>query len=418
MIKRELFEKILPYLEEKEILMIVGPRQAGKTTLMFLIKEFLEKKGKKTFFFNLDTEKDRQFFVSQQTFISQVKINFGNQRGYVFIDEIQRKENAGLFLKGIYDMNLPYKFIVSGSGSLELKEKIHESLAGRKFVFSLYPLSFREFINFRTQYRYQKDLAFFFKTDLTTANQLLFEYLNFGGYPRVVLSENLEMKNLIINEIFQSFLEKDILYLLGLKKTEEFVNLVKILSSQIGQPVNFSELSLTLGLSLKTVKLYLWYLEKTFVLKKMTPFYSNVRKEIVKMPLYYFEDLGLRNFAINQFGNIVRFSLNGFLFQNFIYQLLKTYIVKANTSLHFWRTKEKTEVDFILRKGNEISPIEVKSLELKKPSLPSSLLSFIRRYQPKKAYLINLNLETKVNIDQTEVFFLPYWRLIVEGSNI
>lgn len=412
MIKRELFEKILPYLEEKEILMIVGPRQAGKTTLMFLLKEFLEKKGSKTLFFNLDTEKDRQFFVSQQTLISQIKINFGNQRGYVFIDEIQRKENAGLFLKGIYDMNLPYKFIVSGSGSLELKEKIHESLAGRKIVFSLYPLSFREFVNFKTQYRYQKNLAFFFKTDLTTANQLLFEYLNFGGYPRVALSENLEMKNLIINEIFQSYLEKDILYLLGLKKTEEFVNLVKILSSQIGQPVNFSELSLTLGLSLKTVKLYLWYLEKTFVLKKMTPFYSNVRKEIVKMPLYYFEDLGLRNFAINQFGNITRLSLNGFLFQNFIYQLLKEYLIEANTSLHFWRTKEKAEVDFIVRKGNELSPIEVKSLELKKPSLPSSLLSFIRRYQPKKAYLVNLNLETKVQVGQTEVFFLPYWRVI------
>jgi len=238
MIKRKLLSDLKLHLSQKEISFIIGPRQAGKTTLMFLLKDYLEKKGAKTLFLNLDIESDKQFFTSQTNLISKIKLEIGSQRGYVFIDEIQRKEDAGIFLKGIYDMNLPYKFIVSGSGSVELKERIHESLVGRKRIFELSTLSFEEFVNFKTNNKYENKLKEFFSIDKEKTIEFLKEYLNFGGYPRVVLEELLEEKKKIINEIYQSYLERDISYLLRIRKTEEFTNLVKILATQIGNLFN------------------------------------------------------------------------------------------------------------------------------------------------------------------------------------
>ncbi len=414
MIKRELFNKITPYLNEKEIILIAGPRQAGKTTLLKIIKEYLEKKGKKTVFFNLDIEHDRQFFISQESLVTQIKLQLSNDQGFVFIDEIQRLVNSGLFLKGIYDMNLPYKFIVSGSGSLELKEKIHESLTGRKLIFDLHTISFREFVNYKTNYVYKNNLIKFFQLDKIKGSLLLQEYLNFGGYPRVILSDMIEKKRLIINEIFQSYLERDISYFLGLKKTDQFINLVKVISSQIGQLTNLKELSSTLGLSTKTIKLYLWYLEKTFILKKITPFYSNLRKEITKMPVYYYMDLGLRNFAVNQFDNLDKTSQTGFLFQNYVANLINDQLDISSNSFHFWRTQDKTEVDFIIKTGRDLIPIEVKFRSLVKPEVPRSLISFINKYEPERAYLINLSLEKEVVINKTKLFFIPFWRLLTE----
>jgi len=148
-IKRELFDQIKKHLEDEEIILIVGPRQVGKTTLMKGLEEDLKSRGEKTLFLNLDLDTDRPAFESQSKLLQRITYNVGKEKGYVFIDEIQRKENAGLFLKGIYDMKLPYKFIVSGSGSIELKEKIHESLAGRKRLFEMTPVTFEEFVEFK-----------------------------------------------------------------------------------------------------------------------------------------------------------------------------------------------------------------------------------------------------------------------------
>jgi predicted AAA+ superfamily ATPase len=208
MIKRSLFEELKSHLPQKEISFIIGPRQAGKTTLMNFLKEYLERKNEKTLFLSLDIEKDKQFFVSQETLIKKIELEIGKEKGYVFIDEIQRKEDAGIFLKGIYDQNLPYKFIISGSGSVELKEKIKESLIGRKRIFKLNTLSFEEFVNFKTNYKYEQKIFDFFEIEKRKTKELLEEFLNFGGYPRVVLEEKLEEKLKIIDEIYQSYLEK------------------------------------------------------------------------------------------------------------------------------------------------------------------------------------------------------------------
>jgi len=411
MIKRTLFEELKSHFSKKELSFIIGPRQAGKTTLMFLLKEYLEKRGARTLFLSLDIERDKQFFVSQDTLIKKIQLEIGREKGYVFIDEIQRKEDAGIFLKGIYDMSLPYKFIVSGSGSVELKEKIQESLIGRKRIFRLNTLSFEEFVNFKTNYKYEKKLFDFFEIDKKKTRDLFEEYLNFGGYPRVVLEERLEEKLKVIAEIYQSYLEKDISYFLGIHKTEAFTNLVKLMASQIGNLVNFSELSSTLRISTKTVKDYLWYLQKTFILEKVTPFFRNLRKEITKAPVFYFYDIGLKNYALGEFGNLKSLD-KGFIFENFVFNILKEKTNYTSAKIHFWRTKDGAEVDLIINFGKEIIPLEVKYKELTKPEVPRSLRSFILNYCPAKAFVINLGLNKKIILNKTEIFFLPFYKLL------
>lgn len=409
MIKRSLFPELKEHLSKKEISFIVGPRQAGKTTLMLMLKDYLEKNGEDTLFLNMDIESDKKFFSSQEHLLKKIKLELGVRNGFVFIDEIQRKENAGVFLKGIYDMNTPYKFITSGSGSVELKEKIQESLIGRKRLFKLSTLSFEEFINHKTDYRYEEKLLDFFSIENSKSYLLLEEYMQFGGYPRVVLEDKTTEKFKLLNEIYQSYIERDISYLLNVKKTESFRDLVKIMSSQIGRLTNFSELSSTLGISHRTLKQYIWYLEKTFILNKVLPYYRNTRKEITKSPIFYFYDLGLRNFAINILNNLQD---KGFIFQNFIHNILEEMFRMTSSKIRFWRSKNKAEVDFVVDMAGCLIPIEVKVGKLQQPKVPRSLRSFINHYNPKNSIIVNMKLNKTIKINSCKVHFIPFYRIM------
>ena len=232
MIKRNLFSELVDHLPQKEMSLIIGPRQAGKTTLMEMLKEYLDNRGERTLFLNLDIEWDRPHFESQAALLKKIELELGQQHGYVFIDEIQRKDDAGLFLKGLFDLKLPYKFIVSGSGSLELRQKIQESLVGRKRLFELFTVTFEEFINHRTDYRYEENLADFLAIEVDKAQQLLSEYMQCGGYPRIVMATEQREKRRLIDEIYRSILEKDIAYLLKLDKPDAFSALIKMLADQ------------------------------------------------------------------------------------------------------------------------------------------------------------------------------------------
>lgn len=273
LIKRSVFADLVKHLENEEITMLVGPRQAGKTTLMTGLINVLEIKGKKCLYLNLDNEKEERFFISQSSLIAKIKAVFGEAKGYVFIDEIQRKEDAGIFIKGIYDMKLPYKFIITGSGSIELKEKVYESLSGRKRLFEIYPLSFSEFVNYKTGYEYEDRFQEYLDINESERKEFLEEYLKFGGYPKVVLSKTSQEKNIAIEDVYKSFIEKDIQALLKVEKSDVFLDLLRVLASQNSRILNYTELSNTLKLSLPTLKKYLWYLQKTYILEKSSPFF-------------------------------------------------------------------------------------------------------------------------------------------------
>jgi len=412
MIERKLFTDLVSHLSQKEMSIIIGPRQSGKTTLMEMLMEHLDKRGERTLYLNLDIEWDRPHFDSQSALLRKIELELSRQRGYVFIDEIQRKENAGLFLKRLFDLKLPYKFIVSGSGSLELKEKIHESLVGRKRLFELTTITFDEFIHHKTDYKYRENIAGFLEIEKDKIQQLLMEYMNFGGYPRVVLAPEQTEKTLIIDEIYRSILEKDIAYLLKVDKTDAFSSLIKILSSQIGSLINYSELSSTLNISYQTVKKYLWYSQKIFLLDLISPYARNVRKEITKSPVPYFWDLGMRNYALGILGHTGSPLEGGFIFENLVFLLLKEQVKLGSTKLNFWRTKDKAEVDFILESGRKVVPIEVKYKSLKKARIPRSLRSFVEKYSPDEAYIINLDYKNTLKINKTTLFFFPYYELL------
>lgn len=419
MIKRKILHRLEEHLPSDQMTIITGPRQVGKTYLMRLLQEKLEREGEKTLWLNLDNDGDAVKFNSQADLLSYIELQIGKQRAFVFIDEIQRKENAGLFLKGIFDMGTPYKFIISGSGSLELKAKIPESMAGRKQMFVVDPVSFEEFINFKTSYLYEDKLKDFFSIESSRSERLLAEYMVFGGYPRVVLAETASAKQGEMQEIYRSYIDKDISGLLNLEKTESLTDLLKIIASQIGSLANMTELSSTVGIDEKTIKHYLWYLEQTFVLKKVTPYYRNTRKEITKAPVYYFVDVGLRNWLLGLFGLAqIPAPVSGHLFENVVFNILKHQLDLTPTQIHFWRTRDQAEVDFVLETGLEVVPLEVKHTKMQKPKISRSFRSFLLKYKPKKGYILHLGERFETEVDETKVYTLPFFDLVTNKLDL
>ncbi|MCJ7450812.1 MAG: ATP-binding protein [Candidatus Nanohaloarchaeota archaeon QJJ-9] len=408
-IERDLLTGLEDHLEKDEITVIVGSRQVGKTTLMQLMKSRLESRDKKTLYLSLDIESDRRFFKSQEKLVEKLDLEFGEEKGYVFIDEIQRKKNAGLFLKGIYDRGIDHKLIVSGSGSLDLKEDIHESLAGRKRVFQLPPVTLREFIDYRTDYSYSDRLEKFTEVNDKRSKRLLEEYLNFGGYPRVVLAEGEEEKRRTMDEIFSSYLERDISNLLNLQKLDAFSELVSLLADQVGDLVSYSKLSRDLGIKNTTVKNYIEYMEKTFLLDRVRPFHSNRKKEIVKAPVAYFADPGLRNYAVGRFGSLQLPEEKGKVFESVVYNLLKQELMYTGYSIKYWRKKSGAELDFVLEKGDSLIAIEAKYSD--SPNLTRSLRSFIDSYEPQRALVVNPSCREKKSVEGTSVELLPVFQL-------
>ncbi len=411
LVQREIFPQITKHLDAKEITLIIGPRQIGKTTLLSQIKDHLLKQGyseSRVLSFNLDVITDRRLFESQTEFIKFLKERITKEKLFVFVDEAQRVGNAGIFFKGIYDLDLPVKFFLTGSSALEIKSKIHEPLTGRKRIFYLHPLSFHEYVSAKdtslVKLLEQKESSAYTKERIL---EHLSRFLVWGGYPKIALEDNLETKEQLLREIYSSYMERDIIGFLEIKNTTAFTNLVAMLASQVGQLVNTQELSNTLNVERKTVEKYLEILEKTFVIERISPFFRNVRKELTKMPKVCFLDAGLRNFALSDLKGFEERHDKGAILENFLFAELRK---STDEKFHFWRTKEKAEVDFVLEhRFDEPLPIEVKATSLKSPEISRSFRSFLHAYKPERAFVINLGFQGFKKVESTEVeFILPY----------
>ncbi len=413
-IRRSILPALEAHLLAPEMTLLVGPRQVGKTTLIKMLLQGVQSKGHRTVFFNLDIEEDMHWFDSQRQLLDRLDFLVGksDKTVYVAIDEIQRKMDAGRFMKGLYDMGLPYKFILSGSGSIELKEQIAESMMGRKREFSITPVSFAEFVDYRTDYAFTGRLAQWGQMEPARVSGLLSEYLNYGGYPKVVVAQGQEEKRQVMREIYTSYVDRDISELLRLARPDVFRQMLAMLASQSGQLLNLTMLGSQLGISAPTLKNYLYYAEKTYSIALAQPFFRNAQKEIVKAPTPYFVDLGLRNLVLNKWGNLRDASDLGFVFQNMVYHILcQRY---PTTPVRFWRTVDKAEVDFVVvdEVQGEIFPVEVKYAALHRPEITRSLRSFIEKYHPKEAWVVNMGLEHVESVGETVVRFVPLYRLL------
>ena len=405
MIRRLALQLVTEKLERYPVVAILGPRQAGKTTLA----RYIASEHPGCHYFDLEKPRD----LSR---LNEPELALEHLSGLVVIDEIQRKENAGLFLKGLYDSNLPYKFIVTGSGSIELKEKIKESLAGRKRMFELNTVTFDEFLNYKTLNHYSDKLQKYCKAESQQTTLFLQEYLNYGGYPRIVTESNGKEKYSLINEIFSSYIEKDIISLLQVDRPDNFRLMIQLLAGQTGQLINHSQLAMRAKLSLPTLLKYIWYAEKTFIIRNIMPFSTNYGKEITKSPVIYFTDLGFRNFAAQEYGQLRSNTSLGFTFQNFVANCLWQIVCANNWQLHYWRTTDKAEIDFVIDKGSSVIPVEVKYSNFQKPEIPRAMYSFIEKYKPAEAWIINLNYSHKMEIKGTKFIFKPFYEIICESN--
>jgi len=362
-IKRDLFEEIVKYLNTDNILVLHGARQVGKTYILYYLNQYLHENGEATFYLDLEDSRMVETLNSGvETFLSFLsaegvdfnELKRSRKKLFVFIDEVQYLSSPSSFLKLIADHHPDLQLIVSGSSSFDIKTKFSDSLVGRTVNFEVYPLNFSEFLHF-------KGLNFKLKQEpvpvhLQKLTSLYEEYINFGGYPKIVLENSLEKKEKYLQQIIDTYIKKDIRDLANIKDAQKFNNLLKVLASQSGSLLNTAQLSRTCGLSVPTINNYLFILEKTYIIKLLSPFSSSAKVEIVKSPKVFFFDTGLlkmlwlKNLQTGFFGNVLETSVFS--------ELSKKY---NPSNLNFWRSKGGNEIDFILQEKGGILPIEVKS---------------------------------------------------------
>jgi predicted AAA+ superfamily ATPase len=337
MINRTLYEKILKKFHKGKAIILLGPRQVGKTTL---IEELLKKK--EFLFFSGDDPETRELL--ENAGVTKLKTIIGKHT-IVFIDEAQRINNIGLTAKLITDQFKKVQLFLSGSSALEINNTMQESLTGRKFEHQLFPISWQEFED---------------HVGYVEANNQLEERLIYGMYPDVI--NNRPEAREVLKELTISYLYKDVLAVNGIKKPELLEKLLKALALQLGSEVSYNELSNLLEVDKATIAKYIELLEKTFIVFRLNSFSRNQRNEIKNNRKIYFHDNGVRNIIINNLNPLDLRTDKGALWENFlIAERIKTQSYhQVLTSNYFWRTVQKQEIDFIEDKNGTRSAFEFK----------------------------------------------------------
>ncbi len=413
---RKILQKIDKWLLEKEIIILNGPRQVGKTSLLKLIKANLIEKGiskNNIFYLNLENINILDELNSDPMNILKY-ITDKSQKNYFLIDEIQYLDKPSNFLKYLFDeYSTKIKLIVTGSSSLELKADLQDSLAGRKISFLVRPLNFEEFLQFKKskviKYLSQTTISLDIKKSF---DKELNEYLIYGGMPAIVLQDDLELKQKMLFEYVNTYVNKDIRMIGKIENISQFNKVVKVLASQIGTLLNVSDLSNTTDITRRNIEKYLDLLEYTFVLNKVSAFFKNVKKQIIKMPKIYFFDVGIRNAILNNFIAIENRQDKGELFENFIFLEL---VNNTKNQVFFYRTISKSEIDFVVDNGKELSLVEVKYKDIKKEIDTRVLRGFKEQEGKKKrCFVVSRNrLELEGDVE-----YIDYRNLsnVIEGE--
>jgi len=359
---RNIFKDIEKYLFTEDIVVLHGARQVGKTYILYYIENFLKDKKQKTYYIDLEDSRFVDILdAGVDEFIKHLKeegiLQSESQKNKIFvlIDEIQYLENPSSFLKLIADHHKNIKLIVSGSSSFAIKSKFKDSLVGRTVNFEIFPLSFPEFLLFKKQsinILSQKKL-----TDKATneLKELFREFTLYGGYPKIVLTKSVELKEKYIQQIIDTYIRKDIKDLADIREIDKFNKLLEVLSSQSGNLVEVLELANTCKLSRQTVENYLFILENTYIIKLVRPYHRNIRSELFKAAKVFFYDSGLMQMLwLKQ----LQKEMIGNVFETSIFaDLVKQY---GKENILYWRTTDGKEIDFIVRIKNDLKAIEVK----------------------------------------------------------
>ena len=333
------------------------------------------------------------------------------KRFVVYLDEFHTVKGIDKILKNLYDNHSNLKIFATGSSSLEIIKYLKESLAGRKGIYHLYPLSFEEFIFFKDEELSDKlkkiqnsSLPQIIRNQL---NQYVKEFCVFGGYPEAVLAPSETEKKEILRNIFDLFVKKDLIEFMNIKNPYAALDILKYLSFNIGHIINYSELCSANHVDINTLKKYLNILSETFIISLIPPFFTNKNKEIVKAPKAYFYDPGARNYFLGKFVHFDSRPDNSFLIENFLFSQL---IKKSGflTQIKYWRDKNGREIDFIVEEEGKRKAYEVKyKKDIKKKEL-ANLFYFADNYKNSRISLVNID---KPKMELKDIEFLSYFQI-------
>lgn len=372
MLERILTKKLISNFQKGKVIALFGARRTGKTTILRMIID----SSSVTSVLLLNGE-DYDDSIALASGRSQQLKNLTYGYDYLFVDEAQNIPNIGKNLKLLVDSNPEISVFVTGSSAFDLKNQIGEPLTGRARFYYLYPFTISEL-----SMKYMESLS------------MLSTILIYGTYPQVNNEKNLKEKRLLLENIKNGYMLKDVLALDNIKDSHFIISLLRALAFQIGNNVSYNELSKTLNASVNTVIRYIELLEKSFIIFRLFGYSNNLRKEISKSPKIYFWDNGLRNVVISSFNDLnLRYDI-GQLWENFcISERIKKQKYKETFSeFYFWRTYDQQEIDLIEVQDDKISAFEFKWNPDKKVKIPRAF----RNAYPDASFDI-INKETYFN---------------------
>lgn len=366
MIERILEKTILKKLNKGKVIILMGARQTGKTTLL----KNLCKKYKHPLW--LDADEPEVKSVLESASVASLKRLF-KSKDVVIIDEAQRIKNIGIKLKLCADHIPDIQVIATGSSSFELANEVNEPLTGRKWEYQLHPISYTEMVT---------------NTDLISERSLLHERMIFGYYPEVVNAEKESIP--ILKSLSDSFLYKDILMWDKIKKPDKVLKLLQALAFQIGNQVSYHELGQIVSLNNETVEKYLVLLEQSYIIFRLPSFSRNLRNELKSSRKIYFYDNGIRNALIANYNSLDMRQDVGALWENFLMAERRKYLdyKQITCNKFFWRNHAQNEIDYIEERNGAIYAYEFKWSEKAKTKFATA---FINSYKPKEMNIISKN---------------------------
>lgn len=445
-IERDLHPGAVRYLKAKEVLVLLGLRQTGKSTLAFQLIDHLLRTGispDHIFYFSFDDLSLRhELSASYSSFMRIVEHYLGAEVEalrvpvYLFIDEVQKLPGFVEYVKSIFDLRLPVKWVLTGSASLELKTQVKESLAGRSLSIAVSPFSEREIFSvsgfqspdkgvlwesFLTGQGPDKKTLMKLEASLlpykTRIQKLFGECLIFGSLPAVVTASDTTRKTDLLKNYRETYLEQDIRNLVKEDKLWVYQRVMELLAGRIGDLLNYSNIAAELGVTVDTIKRYCILLEKTFILKNLSTYSRNVRNEILKTPKVCFTDLGIRNSLLNltSLPQIERLGQMGMVIENMIIERIDTVIRNLDVGelrLHYWRTKTKEEVDIVIQTPERLLPIEIKSDKRVQTKYLKGLRSFLEK-ENERIGILSGKFDKADILEEggKRIYLIPHWML-------
>ena len=391
---------------KRKIHLITGPRQCGKSTLIW---HYLTQQKTPPLFILCEDRILQNWCQEPIPFLDSLQQILPEPRP-LFFEEAQHLNDAGLFFKGLIDLGYAQPIWVTGSSSFHLLARTRESLAGRATRLRLLPFSLKETSSAHSHIPPALQEARIYEDFL--------KHLQSGGYPDAWFAESPWP---ILQELVHAFVIRDASDLFAIKYPDAFYKLLKLCAFDTGNLINLTQWAAICGIDRKTINNYLDILEETHIIRRVRPFLAGKRAEITRKPKIYFLDNGVRNYltgivsglADAQAEEVLHRPDTGAIVENWVFTELSKNL-NQNWQIHFWRSTSGAEVDFVLTGGREIIALEVKTARMTQPKISRSARSFIKAYKPKIFCVLNQNLQTKIQIEGSEVCFeifthLPEW---------